>query len=288
MKNCIEKKTPKTIVGYKDLQPIKIEALMYADDIVLIADKAKKMQKLIDIWTSEVEAMGMTINESKTKTMQIQRNNGNNTQDFTCKGKKLESVTNFEYLGTIISSDGRIEPEIANKIKKATNIYYAINRTLLGKKEIGKKTKLQIYNTVVIPAMTYTIEVLPTLIEHKRKITTIEMKYLRKIQGVTKLDRWRNEALYKELKQEPVTTKIEKKQLAWFGHVSRMNPDRKTKQFLSAKPTGKKTAGRPRKTLNNIIEEIAEKLDTTQDQMKELAANRKNWKSWITSKYPTP
>ena len=56
-------------------------------------------------------------------------------------------------MGVIITNDGRIAKEINNRIKKANQIYYEINNTLLGKKEDEPKTNIQIYKSVYIPTL---------------------------------------------------------------------------------------------------------------------------------------
>jgi uncharacterized protein YdeI (BOF family) len=61
-------------------------------------------------------------------------------------------------LGVIVTNDGRIDKEINNWIKKANQIYYEINNKILGKKEVDPKTKIQIYKSVHIPALTYGAE----------------------------------------------------------------------------------------------------------------------------------
>lgn len=39
-----------TIIRYKNLEPAQINSLTYADDIVIIADTQKKIQRLVNIW----------------------------------------------------------------------------------------------------------------------------------------------------------------------------------------------------------------------------------------------
>jgi hypothetical protein len=43
-------------------------------------------------------------------------------------------LTSFEYSGTFIHQNGKIEEEVLNRVWK-TNIYYQLNQTIFGKKE---------------------------------------------------------------------------------------------------------------------------------------------------------
>ncbi|KAK4880498.1 hypothetical protein RN001_008644 [Aquatica leii] len=79
------------------------------------------------------------------------------------------------------------------------------------------------------------------------------MKYLRRVKGVTRLDRIKNEIVREELKVVSVLDKIEEQQLKWFGHLCRVNEERPVKNIWEAKTIGKRTRGRPRKTWNDEI-----------------------------------
>ena len=59
----------------------------------------------------------------------------------------------ISYLGVIITNAGRTDKEINNRMKKANQIYYEINNTVLGEKEVDPKTKIQIYKSVNIPTL---------------------------------------------------------------------------------------------------------------------------------------
>ena len=89
--------------------------------------------------------------------------------NVVCEGKILEEVNNYEYLGVIISSDGRIEQEVLNRVRKATTAYYGMNNTIIGKTEISNKTKLQIFNAVIVPIISYGTESLALYEKHLAK-----------------------------------------------------------------------------------------------------------------------
>ena len=52
---------------------VNITDSRYADDTVLVADKRKKMQKMIDRLNKTCKAYGMEINVKKTKVMIMNR-----------------------------------------------------------------------------------------------------------------------------------------------------------------------------------------------------------------------
>jgi hypothetical protein len=56
----------------------------------------------------------------------------------------MEQVAEIEYLGTILSVNGEIDTEINNRVQKANQVYYQINQTITGKKEINNNTNMRI------------------------------------------------------------------------------------------------------------------------------------------------
>ena len=73
-----------------------------------------------------------------------------------------------------------------------------------------------------------------------------EMRFLRKIKGVTILDKYRNIAICESFNIDSLPLRIKRSQLRWFGHVSRIPHERLPKQTLNAKVNGKRPIGRPR------------------------------------------
>ena len=74
-----------------------------------IRDRAKLVERLDKAST----AYGMEISAEKTKLMT------NNTSGIKVNGQKLETVTSFKYLGSVITDVGS-KPEILSRIAQAT------------------------------------------------------------------------------------------------------------------------------------------------------------------------
>ena len=68
------------------------------------------------------------------------------------------------------------------------------------------------------------------------------------------LDKVRYSEIHNSLNVESLLLRIERSQLRWFGHVSRMPQERFPKQALSAIPNDKRPVGRPRLRWLNHIE----------------------------------
>ncbi|KAK9694895.1 hypothetical protein QE152_g33231 [Popillia japonica] len=113
-------------------------------------------------------------NSSKTKVMTI--NAPKNQQDIMCGDDTLERVSTITYLVSKISDDGKVDVEILNRSKKATQLFYQLINTILGKKEVGIARKSRIYNTVVVPTIIYGSETWPMTRKLESRITAAEMK----------------------------------------------------------------------------------------------------------------
>jgi hypothetical protein len=58
LKIC-KRRTERTRVGYWNMRPVYCQALLYADDIVLIADLEDKLQGAVIEWTEILRRKGM-------------------------------------------------------------------------------------------------------------------------------------------------------------------------------------------------------------------------------------
>ena len=81
------------------------------------------------------------------------------------------------------------------------------------------------------------------------RIQASEMRFLRKIKHC-------NTAIRESLDIESLLLRIERSQLRWFGHGSRMPHERLRKPTLYAKVDGKRPVGRPQTRWLDYIEDL--------------------------------
>ena len=106
-----------------------------------------------------------------------------------------------------------------------------------------------------------------------------EKRFLRRIEGVTLFNKVRSSEIRKSFNIEPLLLQIEKSQLRWFGHVSRMPQERLSKQALLAKANRRRPVGRPRNRWTNYIEDLGwNRMGLSPSEMMEVMEGREVWR----------
>jgi hypothetical protein len=77
---------------------------------------------------------------------------------FPCKLKlQLVRVENFKYLGVILNEDNNNQTELQERIKNANKTYFMLQK-FFKNKNISKKPKLRLKNTIIDKMLTYASE----------------------------------------------------------------------------------------------------------------------------------
>ena len=94
-----------------------ITNLRFADDIDGLAVEEEEMANLAESLDKTSTAYGMEISAEKTKLMTT--NTSGTNAEIKVNGQKLETVTSFKYLGSVITDEGS-KPEILTRIAQTT------------------------------------------------------------------------------------------------------------------------------------------------------------------------
>ena len=134
----------------------------------------------------------------------------------------MKQVKKFKYLGVAFTSDGRQDEELDTRIGKASAVMRALHYSVVMKRELSKKEKFSIFKTVFVPIFTYCHESWLMIDRVRSQVQASKMRFLHRIGGVTLFNKMRSSEIQKSLNIEPLLLRIERSQLRWFGHESRM------------------------------------------------------------------
>ena len=93
----------------------KVNVLLYADDVVLLADNESDLQNILDKVSEWGKKWRIKFNNSKSKVVHFRSKQANCTEnDFYVCNQVLEKVPSYKYLGLIIEQflDFNISAEV--------------------------------------------------------------------------------------------------------------------------------------------------------------------------------
>ncbi len=141
----------------------KIHTLLYADDLVLLANNKKDMQLQLNALNEFVKSVKMKVNLGKTKIMIVKQHkscgNTNNTQVLKLGAEEIEECESYKYLGVTFKSNGSFS-EHAEKIKdKAQKSYFALLAKSREWGEFQPTPFLYLFDHTIMPILNYASEI---------------------------------------------------------------------------------------------------------------------------------
>src|SRR5687768_7030901 len=126
-----------------------MKILAYADDLILMADNTSDLQSGINCLNAACEEFGMKISVCKPKVMHV----GKSRKEVVCdlNWERLEQISEFKYLGTIFSEDGKLVREFEERREMGN----AVASHVFNKKKLSSDTKLAIHSSIFRPTVLY-------------------------------------------------------------------------------------------------------------------------------------
>jgi hypothetical protein len=138
------------------LGQLKIGLLAYADDIAIIENNIeilkKHCKKLMDV----ASKVGLIINDEKTECMKLNRSDRmyHRGESLEVEGHAFYRVTQFKYLGVLLTQDNEPIMEISRRLQLANKCYFGAG-TLLKSRSISINLKIKMYMTLICPVILY-------------------------------------------------------------------------------------------------------------------------------------
>jgi hypothetical protein len=111
---------------------------------------------------------------------------------------------------------------------------------------------MKCYKVVARPTLFYGSETWVTTARDMTRLEAAEMRFLKSVQGYTRLDKIRREVIRKELEISRKQDVRSKHKQNWINHLVKMDSTKLPKNALNYKPRGRRNRGRPRKRWQSV------------------------------------
>lgn len=109
--------------GGVKIEQEKICSLVYADDIVLLAEEENEMEDMISILEEYIDEKKLIVNVRKTEVVRFENKVGRmNRMDWRWNGKQIAEVQKHTFLGYVFHENGQQKHHVKEKAKKANSL----------------------------------------------------------------------------------------------------------------------------------------------------------------------
>ena len=177
----------------------RINRLMYAEDTAILSDTKEELKEVIDELMEKGRDFGLTINFKKAKVMKISRT-GEEETPINIRGKEIEAVTTFNYLGVMFQNNDKENTEVRRRIGMAKQAFWQ-NKILL-RGDLSQKLKRKILGTMIFPLVCYGSELWPETVKIRKIIDAFEHWTIRRLLKISWTERIANEEVRKQMNME--------------------------------------------------------------------------------------
>ena len=218
------------------------------------------------------------MNVKKTKTMLFSKKKDNGKISIEIDGKIIEQVKSFQYLGAILTEDGKCETEVIRRIALAKNKFSNMN-SLITSHDLSLTTKIRLTKCYIWSILLYGCETWSLTKALEKKLRAFEMWTYRKIAKISWKEKKTNHQVLQTLgiTSTDIISTIRRRITKYFGHIRRHDSIQKT--IAEGKIEGKRGRGRRR---TNWLGNVAAYVGSPINHCAKLADERDSWRT-VTS-----
>ena len=255
-----------------------INQVLFADDTALVADSEAGLGRLVEEFDRVCRRRKLKVNVGKSKVMRCSKEVGGRQLNIVLNGERLEEVDSFKYLGSVISACSDSVKEVKSRVNEVAKVQGGL-KVMFNSKSLSMQVKRRLYEGIAIPTALYGAETWSMSVADKKRVNVAEMKCLRGMCGVTRMDRIRNEEVRRRTGVEKeLAGRVGQYCLRWFGHVERMERGRIVKRLWRSEVRGERGRGRPSKRWLDGVKDALHERGMTVEQGRVLARDRKEWR----------
>ena len=222
--------------------------------------------------------IGLEVNTEKTKVLTVSKTSIPMNTNITLNGVQLKQVHRFKLLGHTITTDGRCNEEILSRIAAAKSAFNSLRKTLTSRK-INLALRIRLVKTYVWSTLLYCCELWTISSTMQKRLEAFEMWCYRRILRISWTERKTNEEILNmmDIERSLILT-IRKRQLTYFGHLSRHNGIQK--DILDGRVPGTRARGRQRQKWTDGLQRVT---GLQGYELRRRAEDREKWRSMVAN-----
>ena len=212
---------------------LRVNCLLYADDLVLMAESQTGLQKLMDTLENFTKQWHMQINTSKTKCLTFSRGRKpTNPTPMYIGNILIQRCNSYCYLGTVFTESGSLNLAAKTLCDKARSAMFGLLRSLYKNKVCNVTLLFDLFDKMVTPIATYNSEVwgiscfpgnknndilLNQDTIYKHPVEGLHIKFIKRILGIR--ENASNWAAISEVGRFPIIIRIFTGLIKFFSHL---------------------------------------------------------------------
>ncbi|KAL1458712.1 hypothetical protein WDU94_008838 [Cyamophila willieti] len=225
---------------------VRVNNIRYADDTIIFADTLQGLQTLMDRVVEVSAQYGLEMNTSKTKLLIVSKENISGAHLYVNQSR-IERVSQYTYLGTIINENWDNSQEIKCRIEKARAVFNRM-RSAFTNHHLTLHTKVRLLRCYVFSVLLYGVETWTVNKETTARLEAFELWLYRRILKISWTQKVTNAEVLSRMRKKPeIVNTVKCRKLEYLGHIMR-NEERYCllQQILQGKINSRRGPGRRR------------------------------------------
>ena len=196
--------------------------LLYADDLTILAYSPPDLKRKLRTLFAYCEANFLTVNIEKTKVLPFQMAGRTKQESFYYGNDKLELVSEYNYLGTVISSSSLGRKQSVAAIRKARMAMGSVLSIFSNLKADNFLGITKLYDSIVTSTLLYGAPV--WALRYTEDIEIIQMEFFKRVFSLPRSSY--NAAVRLEFGLVGLENRVLSLVLGWIVGILKMPPDR--------------------------------------------------------------
>ena len=259
--------------------------MLFADDATVMTHTQRELQLLMDHFSQACKDFRLIISLKKTNIL---------GQDIpappviTINDYELKVIHQFMYLGSTITDNLSLDPEIDKRIGKAATTLTHLTSRVWTNPKFTMKMKMAVYNACILSTLLYGIETWTTYARQEKRLNTFHLRSLQCILSTSWQDKVTNTDILSCTGLPTMYTLLRQCWLCWLGHVHHMEDGQIPKDVLNGELTsGQRSTGCPQLRYKNACKRDMKVLDININSWEDLTADHTSWRSTLHKQLQT-